>query len=377
MNPERKIRIGITGQPGFIGTHLYNYFGTKMAEVIRIPCEDEFFDDAGRLRDFVSQCDTIIHLAALNRHHDPQVIYDTNIRLVEKLITAMEDTKSTPHVFFASSTQEERENMFGLSKREGRRKLSQWAAKNGALFTGLIIPNVYGSFGSPYYNSVVATFCHQVTHDEQPVIEIDANLKLIYIQELVAIIWKTIVEKRADDGYKIPHSIEKKVSEIYALIKAYATQYLQQGIIPEASDDFEYNLFNSFMNYNAVQTFYPVKYGQNKDNRGRFVELMKTVRGGQVSFSTTKPGITRGNHYHTRKIERFAVIKGKATIRLRRIGTDKIMQFDLDGNEPAYVDIPIWHTHNISNRGDDELYTVFWINEFYNAEDPDTYYLEV
>ena len=122
---------------------------------------------------------------------------------------------------------------------------------------------------------------------------------------------------------------------------------------------------------------YPVKLSINTDDRGTFVETIKTQLGGQVSFSTTKPGITRGNHFHTRKIERFAVIKGKARIQLRRIGTNEVINFDLDGNEPSYVDMPIWYTHNITNTGEDELYTIFWINEFFDPNDPDTYFEEV
>ena len=107
------------------------------------------------------------------------------------------------------------------------------------------------------------------------------------------------------------------------------------------------------------------------------METVKLNSGGQVSFSTTVPGITRGNHFHTRKAERFAVIKGKARIELRRIGTDKILSFDLDGNQPGFVDMPIWYTHNITNIGDEELYTIFWINEHYDANDPDTFFEKV
>ena len=157
----------------------------------------------------------------------------------------------------------------------------------------------------------------------------------------------------------------------------YSDQYLKQGIIPETSTALEYNLFNTFMNYNELKTYYPINYSLHSDERGGFVELLKSRRGGQFSFSTTKSGVTRGNHYHTRKIERFSVIKGKAIIRLRRVGTVEVIEYNLDGKEPSYVDIPIWYTHNITNCGDDELLTVFWINEFYNPEDPDTYYEKV
>lgn len=126
-----------------------------------------------------------------------------------------------------------------------------------------------------------------------------------------------------------------------------------------------------------IANYFPVKLTQHTDDRGSFVEIIRLEVGGQVSFSTTKPNITRGNHFHTRKIERFAVIKGKALIQLRKIGTDEVLNFELNGDEPAYVDMPIWYTHNIKNIGDDILYTNFWINEFFDPNDADTYFEEV
>ena len=298
----------------------------KKDEVVRIPFEDNFFEDNSKLEDFVKQCDVIIHLAALNRHNDPQTIYETNVLLVKKLLKALDSTGSKPHILFSSSTQEERDNMFGKSKREGRELLANWAKENNAKFTGLVIPNVFGPFGNPYYNSVVATFSHQLTHNEEPKIEIDAQLKLIYIGELVELIWKAIRDKDSREEYKIPNTSEKKVTEILGLIRLYKTSYMDKGVFPVLNDKFEVNLFNTFRCYMDIPNHYPVKLVMNTDDRGTFVETIKTGLGGQVSFSTTKPGITRGNHFHTRKIERFAVIKGKARIQLRRIGTDKVFR---------------------------------------------------
>ncbi len=196
------IRIGITGQAGFIGTHLFNFLGLRKEEVTLVPFEDSFFASEEKLEGFVAGCDAIIHLAALNRHNDPQAIYDTNITLVEKLITALDKRGAHPHILFASSTQEERDNVFGRSKREGRERLAKWAEKNNALFTGLIIPNVFGPFGNPYYNSVVATFSHQLTHGETPAIDMDAELKVIHIGELVRIIYKAILDGRNDPEFQ-------------------------------------------------------------------------------------------------------------------------------------------------------------------------------
>ena len=176
----------------------------------------------------------------------------------------------------------------------------------------------------------------------------------------------------------MPWGAEKKVSEIPATLNRFKTLYFEQGIFPELHDRFEIQLFNTFCGYIDHENFFPFKLKKNSDDRGSFVETVKLDNlGGQVSFSTTRPGITRGNHYHTRKIERFAVIKGHAKIELRKIGTNEKLTFELDGNEPAFVDMPVWYTHNITNIGTDDLYTIFWINEFYDPSDPDTFFEKV
>jgi UDP-2-acetamido-2,6-beta-L-arabino-hexul-4-ose reductase len=371
------LKIGITGQAGFVGTHLYNTLGLHPEEFERVDFQRSFLDNETDLDIFVSQCDVIVHLAAMNRHHEPQVIYDTNVELVQKLIKALNRTNSQAHVLFSSSTQEERDNLYGKSKKEGRELMVRWAEKSGGKFTGMIIPNVFGPFGHPNYNSVVATFCHKLAHGETPVIEVDGDMKLIYVGQLAAEIIKEIRSAESKEEVIVPYTSEAKVSELLALLQGYATGYQDKGEIPAINNTFELNLFNTFRCYMDIVTHFPVKYIQHIDPRGSFVEVIRLGVGGQVSFSTTVAGITRGNHYHTRKIERFAVIKGKALIQLRRIGTDEVLDFYLDGNEPAYVDMPIWYTHNIKNIGDEVLYTNFWINEFYDPNDADTYFEEV
>jgi UDP-2-acetamido-2,6-beta-L-arabino-hexul-4-ose reductase len=372
-----KKRVGITGQQGFIGQALFNTLGLYPNEFEQIQYEREFFEDQAKLEKFVSECDVIVHLAAMNRHHDPEVIYETNISLVQKLINALEKSKSKAHVLFSSSSQEERDNLYGRSKREGRELLSNWASKSEALFTGMIIPNVFGPFGNPYYNSFIATFSHQLTHGEQPKIDLDGQVKLIYVHELIDVFLQEIRSKTGKSLLNIPHSSEHKVSEILEILERYKVQYFENGIIPELNSPFQVNLFNTFRSYINHKNHFPVKYIKNTDPRGSFVEIIRLNVGGQVSFSTTVPGITRGNHYHTRKIERFSVIRGKALIQLRKIGTSEVLDFYLDGNEPSYVDMPIWYTHNIKNIGQEELYTNFWINEFYDVNDPDTYFEDV
>ena len=373
------IKVGITGQAGFIGTHLFNKLSLEKSKYELIPFQDSFFDDEETLIDFVSRCDVIVHLAAVNRHHNQDEIYDTNLLLIEKLITALKKNKSKSHIIFASSTQEERDNTYGRSKKVGRERLSAWAEENKSGFTGLIIPNVFGPFGKPFFNSVISTFSYQLCAGETPKIEIDAELKLIYVGELVSEIEKIIMknDNEVKDRYIVPHTFVIKVSDILGMLNSYKSIYLEKGYIPDLSNTFEVNLFNTFRSYIDLEKHYPFKYKINKDDRGLFVELIKQKTGGQISYSTTKPGITRGNHFHTRKIERFAVVQGKALIKLRKYGKNQIIDFELNGDEPSFVDMPVWFTHNITNVGEYELVTLFWTNEFYNPDDADTYYEEV
>ncbi len=384
MNPHLnivntgKIKVGITGQPGFIGTHLYNYLGLKQ-DIKRIPFEDAFFNTELVLRKFVADCDVIIHLAAMNRHNEPQILYETNIHLVKLLIQAMESENVAPHVIFSSSTQESLDNPYGKSKKEGRELFMQWAKKNKASFTGLIIPNVFGPFGHPFYNSVIATFSYQLAQGEKPQIHIDKELDLIYVGELIEEIYNNILQPKDQTiiTITIKPNYVSSVSEILKLLISYKESYFNEGIFPSLINPFERNLFNTFVCYFDIDNYFPRNLTLNADERGSFVETVKLNSGGQVSFSITKPGITRGNHFHIRKAERFAVIKGDARIQLRRIGIQEIYSFDLHGEKPAYVDMPVWHTHNITNTGKDDLYTIFWISEQYNPDDPDTYFEKV
>lgn len=367
------MKIGITGQAGFVGTHLFHTLGLQPDLYERIPFEDAYFSDMARLRDFVRRCDVIIHLAAMNRHEDEQVIYDTNIKLNRDLISAMEAEGVTPHVLFSSSTQEERDNLYGKSKREGRQMLADWAQRTGAAFTGLVVPNVFGEFSRPNYNTFIATFADKLIRGEQPAVMVDGDVKLIHVGSLCRFMISQF-EQSGIRKVEVPWDFEKKVTQILALFESFKSLYTDQGIIPPLVDRHEVNLFNTFRSYMVPACTQLVRHA---DARGIFVETIKLGVGGQVSFSTTVPGITRGNHYHTRKIERFTVIKGQARIQLRKIGSDEIFTFDLDGSQPAYVDMPVWYTHNITNTGTEELYTQFWINEWYDPNDGDTYFENV
>jgi len=385
------IKIGITGQSGFIGTHLYNTFSLFPDKYTLITFEDNYFNQNNLLESFVEECDVIIHLAALNRHSNPEVIYNTNIELVNKLISSLESKSSKPYIIMSSSLQEFLDNPYGKSKREGRELFNQWADKNNAMFTGLIIPNVFGPFGKPFYNSVISTFSYQLINNLEPKIEIDNKLNLIYVGDLVKFIIELIekygpiaqiikIEKSLKSNKNYPPRILQikprasyTVSELLEKLLSFKEIYYKDSIFPDLSDYFDLCLFNTFRSYISLD-YFPRLYKLNPDYRGVYVECAKSLSKGQSSYSTTKSQITRGNHFHLRKVERFAVIEGNASIKLRKYGTNEIKEYLLDGNNPAFVDIPIWFVHNITNIGNSNLITLFWTNEFYNSSDSDTYF---
>ncbi len=373
-----KIKVGITGQAGFVGTHLYNELGLFPVKYERILFKDSYFGNPALVSQFVKQCDVIVHLAAVNRHPNENELYKININLVNTLIDTLTQEDVKPHIIFSSSTQESLDNPYGKSKRKGRSMLVEWAERNQAPFTALIIPNVYGPFGLPNYNSFVATFCQKLTHGEAPEIITDNDVNLIYVSSLCKHIMANIEETQSAghpviQEKHVPFDFTKKVSEILEKLKVFKEGYFDRGMIPALDTGDDINLFNTFRSYIDLPSYFPYRLKQNIDTRGAFVETLRLMTGGQVSFSTTKPNITRGNHFHTHKIERFTVIKGQAKIQLRKIGTDQTIDFYLDGSEPSYVDMPVWYTHNITNIGTGDLYTQFWINEHYNEADPDTY----
>lgn len=367
--------IGITGMVGFMGSHLRDRL-KREKDVVVPPFADSFFDDPAVLKDYVGHCNTIVHLAAMNRG-DENEIYRINIELVEKLIRAMDAVKVRPHVLFSSSTQIDRNNSYGRSKKEGVRILEEWARQTGAPVSILVIPNVFGDKGRPFYNSVVATFCHQLTHEQEPQIFQDNQVNLIFINELTEHMWQCIQNPpKAMEMVRIPATSCPKVSEILALLKKFKDCYFAKMIVPAFANKFERDLYNTFIAYVEEPSFArAVK--KNSDARGSLSEIVKQENAGQVFFSTTKPGITRGNHYHTRKMEKFCVVQGEAVIRLRRIGTDKVLEYHVSGDQPQSVEMPMFYAHSITNVGNTELLTVFWTNEIFDPNDTDTFYEEV
>ena len=362
------VTIGITGQQGFIGTHLYHFLKLQK-DVTLIVFSRSFFDDPSALRDFVSHCDVIVHLAGMNRGDDKE-LYDTNLTLAQKLLDALTHAHVTPHVIFSSSAHIDRDTPYGRSKKQCGELLLAWGKKTGALVSVLVIPNVYGEGCRPFYNSAVATFCYQLTHGETPVIHQDTSLSLISAFDLVRFVYSVVHDTSLVGVVSVTPTTTLPVSHLLGLLQDFTKLYLDQRIIPLLDTSFHVTLFNTFRSHIDDQSFPLPLYS---DARGSLFEIVKLVQGGQVFFSTTRPGIVRGNHYHTRKIERFCVVQGKALIQMRHIGTRFVRDYTVSGESPTLVDIPVFYTHSITNIGEDNLLTLFWANEIFDAADPDTF----
>jgi len=371
------LKIGITGQDGFIGYHLSQTIKYKFEEYEIVPFERRFLENNKLLNSFVSYCDVIVHLAGVNRANSEEEVYNSNIQINIALKESLINTSFKGHLIFASSFQEDSDSLYGKAKKESRIFLEQTLGELGGKFTGLIIPNVFGPFCKPDYNSFVATFCSKILINHNPEIIQDSKVPLIYIENLIKHILKNIQSENEVKQNYISSDIKIKVSEVLKLLKHFKYSYLKDNTLPLFNNSFEFDLFNTFRSYIDLEKNYPISLKKQSDERGFFSEILRTESGGQFSYSITLPGITRGNHFHTRKIERFTVLNGEAKISLRKIGSEKIYDFLLNANETSYVDMPIWYTHSITNIGSEPLITSFWINEPYNPNDTDTYYENV
>ncbi|MBL6655330.1 MAG: NAD-dependent epimerase/dehydratase family protein [Flavobacteriaceae bacterium] len=368
------LEILITGNRGFVGSHLINTLKYKYSNEFNIiDFEKNDFLDQKSLDKKIKKSKVIIHFAAMNRHRDENFLLKTNVDLSKKIIESIERVGFRGKLIFASSTQENLNNNYGISKKKSRKLFIKSSEKNNFIFTALIIPNVFGPFGKPNYNSFIPTFCHRIIQGEDVQIIENKPVKLIYVDSLINIIVKEIKTNSPNHYYEIKGDVDISVENVKAKLDHFKSHYLFNSSIPSFDTDFDLNLFNTFRSYIDYDLFFPVKYSRNSDDRGEFVEIIRSNSRGQYSYSTTKPNITRGNHFHTKKIERFSVIKGEAIIQLRKIGTNNTHEFKLNGNSPSFVDIPIWYTHNIKNIGTDDLITLFWINEPYDENNSDTY----
>lgn len=361
--------IALTGSNGFLGWHT-RVLARSLGEATEAIALGERFDVAAAAV-AVENAPTLIHVAGVNRGDD-ETVRQGNVQFAEQLALALETASTKPStVVYANSIQAGNGSPYGLGKQQAGTILEEAARKAGARFVDVKLPNLFGEHGLPFYNSVVATFCHLAANGKPLQVLDDKELLLLHAQTAAEVLLG-LHEPEAALGL----ATTKLVSEVAALIQDTADHY-STGTIPDIAEPFERDMFNTYRSF-LVGDRLPISLDRMEDARGAFFEVVRSSGGqGQASFSTTVPGVTRGQHYHRRKIERFTVLSGTAEISMRKLFTDEIVTYQVDGEDPVAIDMPTMWPHKITNTGSDKLYTMFWINEIFDPASPDTFPEEV
>jgi UDP-2-acetamido-2,6-beta-L-arabino-hexul-4-ose reductase len=369
------MNILVTGSDGFIGKNLISEL--KANKNIQI-FEFNRGVDAFKLENYCRVADFIFHLAGVNRTNDQSEFKSGNVNLLSTIIGFLKTHKNPCPIMLSSSSQAELFNPYGISKKEAEDLLIAYSKATGAKILIYRFKNVFGKWCKPNYNSVVATFCHNISH-ELPIQVDDENkiLYMVYIDDVVKEMIRALnnEETRVGQFCEVPEVYSKSLGEIVVLINSFKNSR-DDRTIPDTFDTFTKKLYSTYLSYLPTNQFsYELK--MNIDNRGSFTEFFKTPDRGQVSVNISKPGITKGNHWHHTKNEKFLVVSGRGVIRFRKIDSKEIHEYYVSGDNLTVVDIPVGYTHNIENLGDSDMVTVMWANEFFDPENPDTKFLEV
>lgn len=365
--------MAVTGADGFLAWHVrVRRRAQQQPEAVAVTRRT--FESPERLAAALDGVDTIIHLAGVNRAANDEEVHVGNIQLAQKLAQALSAIGRPMHVVYGNSIQSRSDNPYGRGKRRAGKIIADAVGAAGGTFVDVVLPNIFGEHGRPAYNSFIATFCHEIANGGKPRVIQDRSVPLLHAQTAAALLIEAAA--RREDHEVAPAGSEHRVSAILARIVEYHDKY-RSGQIPALPDDFSTNLFNTYRSYMFPHHF-PFSAGVNADKRG---ELFETVRfhggAGQTFVSTTVPGATRGDHFHLNKVERFFVIAGTADIALRRVYSDEVVRFRIEGRDRCFVDMPTMWVHNISNVGDRDLITMFWSDQLLDPESPDTYWEHV
>ncbi|MCP2227998.1 MULTISPECIES: NAD-dependent epimerase/dehydratase family protein [Pseudomonas] len=364
------MKVLITGSNGFVGKNLIAHLSERSdVEVLRFTRDD----NVAQLPALMTEVDFVFHLAGVNRPQDPQEFKTGNADLTRALCDAVAACGRSVPVLYTSSSQAELDNLYGISKRSAEEALIELADNHGAAVYIFRLPNVFGKWARPNYNSAVATFCHNTVRGLPVQInDPQANINLVYIDDVVRCFIDAMDGRLSAERFAIVEpqytiSVGALASQLEAFRDSrntLITEPVGTGLVRA--------LYSTYVSYLTPDRFtYEVpKYG---DPRGVFVEMLKTADSGQFSYFTAHPGVTRGGHYHHSKTEKFLVIRGKACFRFRHIVSGEFYELFTTGEKPEIVEtVPGW-THDITNAGDDEMIVMLWANEIFDRELPDTY----
>ena len=369
------MNILVTGAKGFIGKNL-------VAELRNRGYNDIFEytreSDPLLLDKYTKECDFVFHLAGINRPKDENEFMEGNFGFTSQLLELLKKHGNNAPVLITSSIQADKDNPYGKSKKAGEELLFNHYKEAGAKVYVYRLPNIFGKWSKPNYNTVVATFCHNIARGlDVQINNPDAELNLCYIDDVLEEFLRALEGKPTiQDGFcVVPVTYHIKLGELAELIKSFGKSRTKLSI-PNMEAELTKKLYSTYLSFLPEDKFsYDLK--MNFDHRGSFTEFIRTSERGQVSINVSKPGITKGNHWHHTKNEKFLVVSGEGLIRFRKIDSDKVIEYRVSGEKLQVVDIPTGYTHSIVNVGETDLVTVMWANECFNPEKPDTYFLEV
>ena len=373
---EKNSPILITGAGGFVGKNLVATLRTAGYTDLMLFEKD---DTPETLADYCRRAAFVVHLAGINRPTDPSEFYTGNAGLTDTLLADLEAAGNTAPVLVTSSTQAELENDYGKSKRQAEEAIFAHRRRTGATVYVFRMPGVFGKWCRPNYNSVVATFCHNVAHGLPIQVRDPAfSLPLVYIDDVVACILAAFDGQVMMDRSATPichmHPIhEVTLGRLAELIQGFAAGRTSLAVPDLAPGSFEKKLYSTYLSYLPSDQFsYPLE--MHTDNRGSFTEFLRSPERGQVSINISHPGIVKGNHWHHTKNEKFLVVKGEGVIRFRNIFSREVIEYHVSGDKLEVVDIPCGYTHNIENVGTEDMVTVMWANEAFDPDHPDTFF---
>lgn len=369
------MKILITGANGFIGKNLISELRNRDYQDLLLVDRDTTEKE---LEKYSLEADFVFHLAGVNRPKEEIEFTQGNVDFTDRLLSNLKKSNKKAPIMISSSTQAVLDNSYGISKRAGEQLIFDYAEETGVRTLVYRFPNVFGKWSKPNYNSAIATFCYNISRNlDITVNDPSVMLELVYIDDVVNELINGLAEKesRENNYCFVPTTHRQSLGWIVETIKSFK-ESRENLVLPNVGDELTKKLYSTYLSFLAEDNF-SYKLKMNKDDRGSFTEFLRTTHAGQTSINISKPGIVKGNHWHHTKNEKFLVVSGEGVIRFRKPESNEIIEYFVSGEELEVVDIPVGYTHNIENLGNTEMVTVMWVNEPFNPNEPDTFFLEV
>jgi len=367
------MKVLVTGANGFIAKNMIEYLDRINVEVFKYSRDNT----SEELEEYINKVDFIFHFAGVNRPKTEAEFEEGNTDLTQNIVDIiLKNNKAIP-ILITSSAQVGNDNAYAASKEKAEQIIEKYSKENNIDCFIYRLPNVFGKWSKPNYNTVIATWCYNITRDKEiKVNNKEVELQLVYIGDVVHSFANKLYRNSENSLYcEVKTVYNKTLGEIEELLYQFKNSR-ENLLVPNIADGFERVLYATYLSFLPIDKF-SYKLSGHEDARGTFYEILKTHKSGQLGISTTKPGIMRGNHYHNTKNEKFLVIKGQALIELRDIFSDEVIQYNVSQKELEIVEMIPGYTHNITNTGNDEMVLLIWANENYNPDAPDTNFLEV